>query len=98
MPTGGPTPLTVRAVFACVVLLAASTAFAAPCPRLCKPAIQRCVAAGDRRGKCKRQLVRCEADHSLSVFSLLIASGVLGEMVLLPADITRAVVRAGGAC
>lgn len=37
-------------VLLCAALLAfAPSAQAAPCKRICKPAIQRCVAAGNRR-------------------------------------------------
>ena len=37
-------------------------AHAAPCKRLCAPAIQRCAAAGNRRARCKRHLLRlCKA-------------------------------------
>src|SRR6266705_3378870 len=41
-----------------VLLVSPPIATAAPCRRLCRPAIQRCVDAGNRRRRCKRQLIQ----------------------------------------
>ena len=41
-----------------VLLVSPPIATAVPCRRLCRPAIQRCVDAGNRRRRCKRQLIQ----------------------------------------
>jgi len=41
-----------------VLLVSPPIATAAPCRRLCRPAIQRCVDAGNGRRRCKRQLIQ----------------------------------------
>ncbi len=40
------------------LLVSPPIASAAPCRRLCRPAIQRCVDAGNRRRRCKLQLIQ----------------------------------------
>src|SRR5439155_25952141 len=50
---------TVAGLLALVALLIPpSRASAAPCRRVCKPAIQRCVGAGGRWRRCRRQLIQ----------------------------------------